>query len=179
MNQYPVLFTAQLILRKLDPDDIPALVKYANNRNVSRYILNIPYPYQEPDAVFRLSYILQGFKSKSRYIFAIILKESGEMIGEISFHLDSVRPVAQLAYWVGEPFWGQGIATAAIAAMLKFGFTVLKLDLIFATCDQENTASGRVLEKNGMQKGTPAGTVDQYTITQLSFLGLESNTENV
>ncbi|NIG55963.1 GNAT family N-acetyltransferase [Chitinophaga sp. Cy-1792] len=164
MHPFPILYTTRLILRKLDPDDIPSLVKYAGNRNVSRYILNIPYPYQEPDAVFRLSYILQGFKAKSRYIFAVVLKESGEMIGEISFHLDMTRPAAQLAYWIGEPFWGKGIATEAITAMLQYGFTELQLDQVFATCDQENTASGRVLEKNGLQKGTPAGTIDYYSM---------------
>ena len=149
LQEFPQLFTNRLHLRKIEIEDISSLVKYANNKKVSDYILNIPYPYQEPDAVFRIRYVNEGFKTNSRYVFAIVLKETNEFIGEISLHIDDKKRIAQLAYWIGEPFWKNGFVTEAIKAILIFGFEKLDLDLIFATCDEENIASIRVLEKNG------------------------------
>jgi len=167
MKDFPQLFTDRLHLRKIHIDDIQSLVKYANNRKVSDHILNIPHPYQEPDAVFRIRYVNEGFKKSSRYIFAIILKETEEFIGEISLHLDDKNRMAQLAYWIGEPFWKNGFVTEAIQAILIFGFEKLDLDLIFATCDEENIASIRVLEKNGFQKKGSAGSILQFAVERL------------
>jgi [ribosomal protein S5]-alanine N-acetyltransferase len=173
MTHFPQLYTNRLILRKIQVEDIPALVQYANNKNVSKYILNIPYPYQEPDAVFRISYVHQGFKANSRYVFSIVLKEADAFIGEISLHLDGQKPIAQLAYWIGEPFWNQGIVTEAIARVLVFGFEVLQLELVFATCDAENVASVKVLEKNGLSKTGATGDILQYVIERKISLHLE------
>jgi ribosomal-protein-alanine N-acetyltransferase len=113
MEIFPELNTQRLKLRIIRAQDIPSLVKYGNNKKIANRVLNIPYPYQEPDAVFRISSVHQGFKNKVRYAFAIIFKETEELIGEISLHLDDSKDTAQLAYWIGEPYWNKGIATEA------------------------------------------------------------------
>lgn len=169
MDVFPELNTNRLKLRKMGIEDIPTLVKYANNKKIADNVLNIPYPYQEPDAVFRISYVVQGFKSKARYVFAIIFQESEELIGEIGLHLDNSRNIAQLGYWVGEPFWGKGIATEATGAVLKFGLEKLNLDMIFAECHVENKASEKVLLNNGMKKNGTGGSVTQYRLTKQEF----------
>ncbi|MEO0733100.1 MAG: GNAT family N-acetyltransferase [Bacteroidota bacterium] len=152
MLVFPKLFTERLTLRKLEPEDLPRLVRYANNRKIADYIANIPHPYREPDAAFRIGYVLKGFKEKSRFVFAIALRESGEFIGEISLHLtDPARKHAQLAYWLGEPYWNQGYATEAIGAILTFGFDQADYALIYGDCRPENQASTRVMQKNRMQ----------------------------
>jgi len=166
---FPELYTDRLKLRKIQVEDIPLLVKYANNKKVSDYILNIPYPYQEYDAVFRISYVQQGFKANARYVFAIVLKETGEFVGEISLHLDNQKNMAQLAYWIGESLWNNGFVTEAIKAILKFGFENLNLDLIYATCEEDNTASMRVLQKNGISNTGISGSVYQYTIKKQEY----------
>lgn len=164
MNIFPELHTTRLKLRKIQTEDIPSLVKYANNKKIADHVLNIPHPYQEPDAVFRISYAVQGFKNKTRYVFAIILKEKEELIGETSLHLDNTNNIAELGYWIAEPFWNKGIATEAVKAILKFGFEKLGLDIIFATCHEENKASGHVLLNNGMIKNSVTGHVIQYRL---------------
>jgi len=163
MELFPVLYTKRLILRKISSEDIPSLVKYGNNKKIAGNVLNIPYPYREPDAVFRIAYVSQGHKNKTRYVFSIIFRESEEFIGEVSLHLDSQKNVAQLAYWIGEPFWSRGIATEATRAVIEFGFAKLNLDIIFAECHMENKASEKVLLNNGMKKTTLQGNVVQYT----------------
>ena len=66
MDTFPVLHTPRLLMRKITVGDIPSLVKYANNKKISGNIINIPYPYEEPNAVFRISSVHQGFKNKQR-----------------------------------------------------------------------------------------------------------------
>lgn len=161
MESFPELKTNRLKLRRIQVEDIPFLLKYANNKKISDYILNIPYPYNEPDAVFRISYVLQGFKSKLRYVFAITF--NGEFIGEISLHLDNSQ-VAQLGYWVAEPFWNKGIASEAVAAVLKFGLGELQLDRVYATCHEENIASSKVVEHNGMKPKSTNGGITEYVL---------------
>ena len=59
---------------------------------------------------------------------------------------------AELGYWIGVPFWGQGHATEAVAAVLAFGFGPLGLHRIHATVFPRNPASARVLEKSGFRR---------------------------
>lgn len=176
MDRFPVLYTERLILRKLEVEDLPALVRYANNQKVADHVPNIPHPYREPDAAFRLSYVVQGFKNKTRYAFAIVKKENRELVGEVSLHFfDKGQAHAQLAYWVGEPFWNQGIATEAVGAILAFGFNKLALDLIYADCRSENKASEKVLLRSGLQHHGRNGNLILYKITKQAY-GSKSTT---
>jgi ribosomal-protein-alanine N-acetyltransferase len=152
MKAFPELNTNKLKLRKIRPQDLSSLLQYCNNKKISDQILNIPYPYQEEDAIFRMNFVLQGFKNKERYVFAITLKEKDELIGEIGLHLDKGNDSAQLGYWIGEPFWGQGIVTEAAGAILQFGFEALKLNKIYATHYPDNKASAKVMLNNKMIK---------------------------
>ena len=160
MELFPELNTQRLKLRIITAQDIPSLVKYGNNEKIANRVLNMPYPYQEPDAVFRISYVHQGFKNKTRYAFGIIFKETGELIGEISLHLD--KNIAQLAYWIGEPFLNKGIATEATRTIVKFGLENLGLDMIYADCYVENKASQKVLLNNRMKEAGITGNVAHY-----------------
>ena len=170
MERFPELYTNRLKLRKIRIEDVPSLVKYANNKKVSDNIVNMSYPYREPDAVFRISYVVQGFKNKTRFVFAIILKENEEFIGEISLHLmDKGNPHAQLAYWLGEPFWNNGITTEAARAVLKYGFETLNLELIYADCYTENKVSEKVMQIIGMKKHSGKENLLLYKITKPEY----------
>jgi ribosomal-protein-alanine N-acetyltransferase len=87
MESFPELNTSRLKLRKIQLGDITSLLKYCNNKKISDQILNIPYPYKEEDAIFRMNFVLQGFRKKERFVFAITLKDKEELIGEIGLHL--------------------------------------------------------------------------------------------
>ena len=169
MDAFPELHTPRLTLRKLRVEDVLALVRYADNKKIADRIWNIPYPYREPDAVFRISYVHQGFISKTRYVFAIILKEREELIGEISLHLEEGRERGQLGYWIGEPFWGRGIATEAAGAILAFGFRKLKLEEIYGTCHADNPASAKILLHQGMKREGIVGSILTYGLTREAY----------
>ncbi len=170
MLVFPLLRTERLILRKLTPDDLPSLVRYANDPTVADNIVNIPYPYREPDAAFRLGVVVKAFKSKTGFVFAIIHKERQEMIGEISLHLlDKAKPHGQLAYWMGAPFRNQGLTSEAVEVILQFGFNVLELDLIYGDCKEQNIASANVMKRNVMREHSQRGSLVIYAITKEEF----------
>ncbi|MEM1219231.1 MAG: GNAT family N-acetyltransferase [Bacteroidota bacterium] len=164
LNRFPQLYTPRLILRKLEVEDIPSLLQQANNPKIADRIVNIPYPYEEPTAVFRLSYVVQGFKQKNRYVFTIISKEREHLIGEISLHILEKNKLGEIGYWLGEEFWGQGLTSEAVAAITTFAFTEIGLTSLTATTNQDNLASMRVLEKAGFQQIGQKGNLWQFLL---------------
>ncbi len=171
MLVFPLLLTPRLKLQKIEIDDIPALLKYGNNEKIAKYVLNIPYPYREPDAVFRISYVVRGFNDKSRFVFAIILKESNELIGEISLHIHNGKKTSELGYWLGEPYWNKGLVSEAIEAVVKFGFEKLDLDLIYGECHVENIASQKVLKNTRFSPSPIKGNVVLYSMKREEYEG--------
>jgi ribosomal-protein-alanine N-acetyltransferase len=63
-----------------------------------------------------------------------------------------VTQAATLGYWVGEALAGRGYMTAAVALVVRYGFDELRLHRLEAACMPHNTASIRVLERNGFQQ---------------------------
>ncbi len=91
----------------------------------------------------------RDWQAKTGLVYAVTLSQSGELVGAIGL-LDMSETEAELAYWIGEPFWGEGYCTEAAQALLSFSFTELALRRIHAQCLASNPASGRVMEKIGM-----------------------------
>jgi [ribosomal protein S5]-alanine N-acetyltransferase len=76
---------------------------------------------------------------------------NGEAIGGIGIHpKDDIEcKNAEMGYWLGEPFWGNGIITKAVLQMVDYGFVNFEIDRIFARPFGTNIASQKVLEKTG------------------------------
>jgi ribosomal-protein-alanine N-acetyltransferase len=163
MDRFPILYTSQLELRQINAGDIASLVKLANNKKIASQIINIPHPYEEHHAVHRLSYVYRGFKEKTHYAFAIILRDEEQLVGETSLHLKPDLS-AELGYWIGEPFWNRGLATEAIRAITSFGFNKLGLSRIYAECHRNNISSGRVLLKNNFKEAGHNHTIVLYEL---------------
>ncbi len=147
--ELPTLRTLRLTLRRYEPEDAPALHALVSDRRIAATTLNIPHPYPEDGA---LTFILLAHKraaSGEAYSFAIVRREDGALLGGIG-----LRPrralQAELGYWVGVPYWGQGYASEAARRMIAFGFDDLGLNRIYASYFGSNPASARVLQKAGM-----------------------------
>ena len=152
MENLPTLKTTRLILELPRWQDIPNIVKYARHEAISANTLTFPNPYEEKDAVFWINTAWQGLKDKSKYVFGLRLKATDEFIGGMGLHTSLHSDRAELGYWIAAPFWNQGYATEAAAAVLKFGFETLGLHKIHASHFLHNPASGKVMIKNGMIK---------------------------
>jgi len=162
------LQTARLTLRSYTSADIPDLVRLAGAREVAATTLRIPHPYTEQDGRDFIEAYAGKSEPETRY--AITRSADGQLCGGIGLRMDEPHQHAELGYWLGVPYWGQGYATEAARAMIKYGFETLGLHRIYASYVPTNVASGRVLQKIGMlREGLMRGHVCKWG----KFLDLE------
>ena len=127
--------------------DAPALAEAANNRNVWLQLRDrMPHPYALSHAEDYLRVVVGAQPELS-----FCIEVEGRAAGTIGLHVgsDIYRQNAELGYWLAEPFWGRGIITEAVRAMVRYGFEAYPLHRIHAEVFARNAASGRVLEKAG------------------------------
>lgn len=142
-------FNDQYLIRDFQLDDIDALVKYANNYNIFRWVKdNFPYPYSNRDAE---QWITVSRNTNDGLNYAITTQK--ELIGGIGvkFKEDVYRYSWELGYWLGEPFWGKGIATEAVKVFTKYLFSHYNIRSITANVYEGNKASMKVLTKAGFK----------------------------
>ncbi|HEX9821282.1 MAG TPA: GNAT family protein [Methylomirabilota bacterium] len=138
---------ARSTLRPFRRDDEPSLVRYADNRNVSRNMRDrFPYPYTAADA---REWVARVSEQSPVATFAIVV--DGAAVGGIGLEpgTDVFRRSAEIGYWLGEPFWGRGIATEAVRAVTEYAFATFPICRLEAGVFEWNPASARVLEKAG------------------------------
>ena len=136
-------------VRSFRPEDAESLARNANNHNVSRNMRDtFPYPYELSEAHDWLNF---ATNQSPELNFAIAMES--EVIGGIGLTLQSdvSRLSAEIGYWLGEPHWGQGIATAALIAVTNWAFAEFDLVRLYGKVFEWNPASGRVLEKAGYE----------------------------
>lgn len=134
-------------VRPFRSDDLEGLVKHANNENVARNLEDrFPHPYGEENAREWLARVTEHDPVTQ---FAIATDR--EVIGGIGFRIleDVYRRTAELGYWLGEAYWGRGIATRAVRVLPAWIFENFPLERIEARVFETNPASCRVLEKAG------------------------------
>ena len=130
--------------------DHDALIKYANNPNVSANLFDtFPYPYTSDDAQKWLN-SQQGIETPAY----LAIEMNGETIGGIGITIkpDVYRRGANIGYWLGQPFWGKGIATEALKLMADYAFQNFDLVRLQAGVYHTNPASMKVLQKAGFVK---------------------------
>lgn len=127
--------------------DVPALVRYANNRKIWLNLRDrFPHPYTKADGQ---SFVRQARRMDPETFFAVAV--DGVAVGAIGYVLqhDVERVSAEVGYWLAEDFWGRGIATEALRALTAHAIAAHGLTRLFAVPFASNTASCRVLEKAG------------------------------
>lgn len=150
-TQQPVLETARLVLRPFLSSDAADVAKYAGDYDIARTTLRIPHPYSVPQAEDWISSLDNVFQEGKTVIFAIVPKTLNHIIGAVGLELCRTHDQAELGFWVGKPFWGQGYATEAARCVLQFGFQQLELNCVHAEHFIHNAASEKLMKKLGMK----------------------------
>jgi RimJ/RimL family protein N-acetyltransferase len=135
-------------LRPWRTEDLPALLRHADNPRVAANLRNLfPTPYTEADG--RTWLTLATATEVGDLNWAIDV--AGEAVGGIGLtpQGDVNAGTAEVGYWLGEPFWCRGLATAALATLTRHALGPLRYRRLFATVFEGNAASRRVLEKAG------------------------------
>ncbi len=137
-----------ITIRPWKQDDLDDLVLYANNRNVWNNLRNyFPHPYTTESGLAWLEKVVDA--PLPAINFAI--EADGTVAGGIGLILngDVYIKSAEVGYWIGEPFWGKGVATEALRQITEYAFATFDLVRLYAEVFESNKASMRVLEKNG------------------------------
>jgi RimJ/RimL family protein N-acetyltransferase len=143
------LRTKRLLLRPYRQSDAEDLQRLAGEFDVAKGTLCMPHPYEDGMAEAFIQAQEKAIAEGEVFNVGIFLPKPEELIGGIGLEVKKEHDTAELGYWIGKPYWGNGYCTEAVRAIVDFGFTVLGLRRIFAEHFADNPASGRVLEKLG------------------------------
>jgi RimJ/RimL family protein N-acetyltransferase len=140
----------EFCIRSYRADDLEALVRYADNPRVAANLRDrFPHPYTLDDGE---EWLYAGLRQDPEVSFALATDE--ELIGTIGLKLgdDVYAHSAEVGYWLGEPYWGRGIATRALQEFSDWAFANFGLLRLHAYVFSDNPASMRVLEKAGFER---------------------------
>jgi RimJ/RimL family protein N-acetyltransferase len=132
----------------LSPEDAEAIQRLASDPAIAA-TTRLPHPYPENAARDFIASHLKERADGSAYVFAI--KDRQELVGLCGLHQIEAGAARELGFWVGRPFWGKGYASFAVKMVLQFAFQNLRLECVGSCALDTNSASRRVLEKNGFR----------------------------
>jgi RimJ/RimL family protein N-acetyltransferase len=139
-----------IVIKDLNSSYARELARLGDNPNVFACVSNsFPNPYTEKDAH---QFISKAIDQKMGHIFAI--EWNGKYVGNVGLHFKPglEEKSVELGYFIGEEYWGNGIATQAVELMCKYGFENLDINRINASVMDFNVASQKVLNKCGFEK---------------------------
>lgn len=142
--------TERLVLRPWRLSDAKALYKYASDERVGRMAL---WPRHTSVEMSRC--VITDFFIPNPMTLAMVLRQTGEAIGCIGLvpkgdeHFTLLEGEREVGYWVGYPYWGQGLTTEALKALISYCRDTLHLPSLLITLDARNIGSRRVAEKCG------------------------------
>lgn len=150
-NEEKVILTDRLILRRWNDNDAEDLFKYASDPDVGP-IAGWPAHNSVEES---LDVIRNVFNGKEAY--AICMKTDAKAIGAIELKLNGHTDMTdkddecELGYWLGKPFWGQGIVPEAVEEMLRHAFVDCGMTAVWCGYYDGNIKSKRVQEKCGFE----------------------------
>lgn len=158
------LVTPRLLLREFRNADQPAVHAYASDPEVTRYTDGGPNSPAATAAFLAETERDAAAQPRTEYTLAVTDRVDDVVIGAVHLSLTSqTHQRGDMGYVLGRPRWGQGYATEAATAILRFGFDQVGLHKIAASCDPGNLASARLLSKIGMR---PEGHLHHHLLIQ-------------
>jgi RimJ/RimL family protein N-acetyltransferase len=149
----PPLSAGGVVLRRPEPGDVAWITDACNDRELSRYIPAIPYPYTEADARAYAEHAARGWAEGSGATFVIAEVPGGLRLGMIELHLFAGDPgLAEVGYWLHRQARGRGVATTAVRLVAGWAFGPLGIGRLNLQTAPENRASQRVAERAGFTR---------------------------
>jgi len=142
----PVIETERLVLRRWRMQDMSGFLRFAADPEVMMAAGARPVLSPEEANTTLRRY------TEDPYVFAVVLKATGGVMGKIRYQKDYRRPYinsVSVGYELARPFWGNGYMTEALCGMVRYAFDVMQMDVIGISHFTENHRSRRVIEKAG------------------------------
>jgi ribosomal-protein-alanine N-acetyltransferase len=160
--KFPRLETERLVLRLFTLDDVPEVARLAGDKKIADTTAQIPHPYNEQMAEEWIESHLPLYQQGKLLNFAVDSKKENSLVGTVGFVIEQQHQRAELGYWFGVRFWGNGYCTEAARVAVDYALSNLKLNKITARVYSSNPASSRVLSKLGF---TLEGVLKENTIS--------------
>ncbi|MFN2234007.1 MAG: GNAT family N-acetyltransferase [Anaerolineales bacterium] len=149
--EFPVLETQRLRLRKPEISDASDVLVFRGDPVVQKYDDPVIHTVQEAEAF--INELLDEFRTRSGISWVMELKDKRIVIGAFGLHhWNPYHRRAEAGYGIAHAYWGQGYASEALKAMLRYGFERMNLNRIYAGTIADNHASVRLLESNGFTR---------------------------
>lgn len=144
-----ILETPRLTVRELTAEDADALARVLSDPETMRYY---PAPYDRAGVEQWIERSRQRYKNDGVGLWAMILKSTGELIGDCGIIRQEVEgeQLYEIGYHLRRDFWGQGLASEAAVACREWAFQHLAVERVISLIRPENVPSRRVAERNGM-----------------------------
>jgi len=147
--------TERLRLRAMEERDMARVAELIGDWDVAKWLTRVPYPYSIDDARWWLDRVGPGYVSGEPEFFVIADGTDDSVMGGVGLHPRNVpepeEGELELGYWLGKPYWGRGIMSEAVRAILPLGFARAGLKKISVFTDIDNTSSQNVLRKSGFR----------------------------
>ncbi|MCW5724290.1 MAG: GNAT family N-acetyltransferase [Maricaulaceae bacterium] len=140
--------TPRLKLRMFDMADAPHIARLCGDYGVASMIGGAPHPYPLLAAELWVLTARAAFGRKPKHDFAVESGD-GELAGAMTVFKRGPDAEWELGYWTGRPYWGRGYATEAGRAVMNWARSALGASRMVACHNDDNPASGRVLQKLG------------------------------
>jgi len=147
---FPLLATPRLILRDLRPTDLDDLYEYASDPEIDAFTPWDHYKNIE-EARENLNDFMEAYEKHGFWAWGIEHLADKKLIGIININKPGYNRKVEVGYAIARAYWGPGLATEAVQALIQYGFEKLDLVRIVAVVLPENKASSKVLLKVGMQ----------------------------
>jgi len=151
------LKTERLTLRPFQPEDAAALHRLINNFDVAKMLELVAFPYHRDLADAWIASAIADLRTGAACHLAITGQEDAReiLVGAVGITVDRASRIGRLGYWVGQKYWGHGVAAEAAARLISYAFANLEIDRITAAVAFDNPASSAVLRRVGFrQTGT-------------------------
>ena len=164
----PVVRSRRLELRLPDLAFAPELVRLLNDPTIARWTMAIPNPYRRSDALRWYRRWQRTRRSGRTLRLLLVRRADGALVGGAGLHdIEPVHLRAEIGYWVGRPFRGQGYAQEAVLAVCRLAFRRLRLRRVEAGVFPGNVRSARVLRATGFRlEGTMRKSVRKHGISR-------------
>jgi 8-oxo-dGTP diphosphatase len=148
------LRTERLTLRPFQPDDAEALHRLINDFDVARMLEMARFPYGRELAEEWIQRSTESLATGRAWQLAITGQEGVRevLVGGVGVILEPLTRTARLGYWVGQRYWGHGVATEAAGRLTRWSLANLEIDRITAGVATDNPASAAVLRRIGFRQ---------------------------
>ncbi|MED3726290.1 GNAT family protein [Priestia filamentosa] len=149
VNNFPFIETNRLLLREIVKDDANDILKYLSDEEVMKYYGLAPFQTIN-EALNEISWYQSILNEQTGIRWGITLKGKDEVIGSCGF-LNRVPEHyrTEIGYELNRDYWGHGIASEALEAVIRYGFKDLKFQRIEALVEPPNILSQKLIEKKG------------------------------